>query len=537
VHWPIDTFRQEFPDEVLEKGEIRNWYGYGKGVIRNEKTHGWGSKCTRLTVANINEAEKSSVLHEEDSDEREGATDELWEAMKKKTDAKVTSKTVGEGDAAKVVHGIVFTAPKIKKKHPDADVSSDEDVLDGIWKGTFASSSVGSGGGGGGSGAGPSGLQRVTGGVKRDVGISKRDSTLNKSESLCLEVQQCVRALGNKPTMLTVSGDCLKKLKVRVDLRLTADLVTIYSQNLANAASDDTDTRDAWRLEEDRGMRILADLRSKVIQLGHCIPIATGLTCTDVEKPEYAPESLLEAIKQAETEGTTLGWHLREVCLLRRMEQCFRMENYDTLALVFRGDASDDLGSVTLSIVPIEVQPKIVEANHWKYQKALLMSEDSLDTTLKFIEAMVIVPFPAPYNEEKEDIEKLAEPRKQKTADLQSLLLKYTTNASLRHHKALTLFGTGMALVDRANEVVQKRSAEEGFRTDLQSISTLLGNIEAPTRKQMVISKNLVLAQEGVHIEAYTKLAFIQANASGDFLKEPDVKDLADKIEARLSPN
>ena len=208
IHWPITRWRKKYPNLPPAPAEIKNWYGYGQGVLRDEADYPMATDCTRLTKAQINQAKKTTHIHQSSHDERAGATDELWAAVSKRSSAKVITKSLGEGSTEEL-HAVSFTAPKIKKRKAGEDKDdSEDDPLDSIWGGTFASSS----GGGGGGSAGPKKDKDAPPKVG-NMNISKRDATLNASEALCLQASQAHRALACKPTMLTITADHLKKLK------------------------------------------------------------------------------------------------------------------------------------------------------------------------------------------------------------------------------------------------------------------------------------------------------------------------------------
>ena len=282
-------------------------------------------------------------------------------------------------------------------------------------------------------------------------------------------------------------------IKEKLDKRLAPDLVTVYGSNFASG--EDTDTNSAWKVEEDRGMTLLSDLRLKSSHLMFLQPIAAAICCTDVEKPEYCPHMLVEAVRRANEQGLDMGYHINEHALTRKLDTLHAGAHYSTMKDIYCNSNLDKSETVNLGLLPDESQQRFVDLSFWGYLKGKLMCEDSTNDCSTFISASQPLEslLGEPWNQEFKDLVMLNDPEKHASQTLKDLVTKYQEGKELKLHKPLTLFGSGMALMKRATDVIERMAAEEGHRSDVKLLSDLATGVQVPIMSDLMLHGNIYI--------------------------------------------
>jgi hypothetical protein len=294
VLWPLETWNEYAGDNGLPlatQAEVEDFGGLGKGVRKDERLHGFGTGCTRLTYEVSQASQKHCVVHDSTNSVLENESETFHLALKKKISVGMKEFTVGKGTEAKKMHALQFGSQRKKLKHDEKGPPADP--LDDIAFDAFASSqasssapkkrtSVGSSAGAAGT-AGPP--------VKRGkgaAGTNVREKVIYKAETKILQGNQTMRLLASSESARAVTEKHMIGNKTSITECLDSKFVDSY-RKLANGSPAPS---------SDHGMVALADLRSLQESYDQAMPVVGALQCTLPTDEKYTAAHMIKVFRK-----------------------------------------------------------------------------------------------------------------------------------------------------------------------------------------------------------------------------------------------
>ena len=525
VFWPAAQYKEKFDASIPARQ--RQWRDEGSkrvmGIIL-PSSHGCPDGCTRLFSTSETTAHRDVELFSSERNEREEAADEVFEAVREKVtlQTKKNKRPVADGGPTSLqVVGSSATPTQKKARTEEDDVG--DDLLDLVWGCGFGS---GSGGGSGGAnkrkadgaadtspcstatrassankkreknprlsvGEGDSKAaasstssndgraQHPSGSSPFPVSESKRTKELATAEQVALLGDQMLRQLSSAQTFKSITRKSFDALLGKFDNRLAAGIVTVYSQGYIPEGE---------RCNEDthEGMKVLKKLRNIKGTLDKMAPLVRALG--DDADDKATGVAIIETALACK-DSASLPDVVFEVGLQRLVDSHAANKEWLELASVLLCSSSSrplarqssneshssqpDASKYTLNVLPEGARSTFQQRALLKAVIDLTRAEnavadvvaltDCVDTS-KLMSAELVT--------EMQDLKVLSHPwTAQPTESLEALRHKYLTNTAMKLHKGLTLFPTGILIMDVADAVRLKLLDDVQCSKDLDKLT------------------------------------------------------------------
>ena len=323
-----------------------------------------------------------------------------------------------------------------------------------------------------------------------------------------LESKQALVNVQADASLFAVKPKTWANVQEKVSARLTPVLVSLYSQGYDPTSQES---------ELSEGMRVLEDLRSAQTLLALLKPVVDGLH-DDKVSGRIVWSSALEAKAKAPAEKAfTICGRLPEVCLQREVDKAATAKDFESvMPLLFATDQE----SFDTSIITDEARrTSFREREITRLAAELLREDDKIGEVKTFVSSVLssnLLSGNSPILEELKLLKPLLHPMDCEVDEkvLQDCAQKFKGDRSLRLHKMMNNFSTGMSILAGAAHALEQRVKDKTMQLRLEDLLgkseklEVLG-VEAPPADLMRELKEFqILASE---------IAQITSNASSEF--------------------
>ena len=334
------------------------------------------------------------------------------------------------------------------------------------------------------------------------------------SEKVLLDARHVIENLQTEEGLNLVRSKALQTLTDRVKSRLTPALVALYSAGYDPSSATETP-----------GMKTLQSLRSVERSLAAVAPLVAALS-----NEKTSGRELWTAACQAKSDTFTACPKLIEIALQRDLDRASKnpgqdfSEMLDLLGVIVAPPASG--GEQAFNVNLLETAEKRLafqEREILRLLAELMRADDKIEDVTKLAKAILsaeVLPETSPVLIELKALAKILQPMDSSisTQELDVLVNRFRTDQSMRFHKVLCNFATGLQALEQAAKAVVQRLKNDGLKSRLE---TLLR--EVVSLPVVPSAAEIALGHLEDHVSAYkphfVELAALKGESKDDFLE------------------
>ncbi|CAE7294669.1 unnamed protein product, partial [Symbiodinium necroappetens] len=355
-------------------------------------------------------------------------------------------------------------------------------------------------------------------------GASKATREVQATDRILLECQQAVH---NIQEGMSVKTKHITSLGEKVKSRLSPALVALYTIGY-DPSSDAAPTEGFLALEK---LRTYEQVMLKIE------PFVKGLNNEDTRGQE-----VWAAAKAATCKDFTPPKNLAELVLQREVDRAAKAKDFDTIKSLLQcssvAEGSTEHNFDTALIEDGEKRVAFREREITRLAAELMRQDNQVDAVADLIKSVVessLLPEDSQIMQEFRQVIPLFKPLDLDTPvdHLQFLITKFRTERSLKLHKVLNFFTTGLKILDGAAAGLASRSKDTDLKRRLDDLRRKAALLPVPSAIECEDYKTLRGKAE--HFQCiFETLTEIKTSGSVDFIRrETDaLKDVEDKMEA-----
>ena len=344
---------------------------------------------------------------------------------------------------------------------------------------------------------------------------SKQHKEVAISERVCLEAWQLVRSLQKATSAkAVVAHKTFKSLSDRLNSRLTAPLVKVYTDGYDASASSSTSV-------ESDGMKTLEALRDVQVVLSRVEPVVQLIGL-----PTASGQELLRQLKLATCDKFSPAPQMFELPMTWELGAALASKDWSRIAnlLTWVGDGSAGGGSELVCLQNIHEDQRGIyqEAAMVKLYTDLLKEEDKVAQVLDLNIALAGVPLlltgEGTLSAELPRLRALCDPmsRTFPAKALEEGMEWFRTNKSAKLHKSLCYFPTGVTILKKAADAVRQRASDDANVDVLRQLSATVTTLKSDAPVLAANLSQTVNDLKPIH-ERYMRL---RAACSKEFLAQ-----------------